>query len=170
MTSSGKRVRYLAGAAGVLPMALAAPAAHAATAGLANAGVKTVTTGKTVSLHPAVGAIPLTPNCTTSKEGHFPATNSHIRGRFWYREHSGKVCIGTAEISLFYTKNITKWAKYIFSSAGFGAKSGKRSKAGTTGHWTEFTWSVNKTLTEDETTTISAFSQYSGGKHPIFRF
>lgn len=92
-----KKVRYLAGAAGLVPAALmAAVPAHAAAPAQA---ARTGALAKAVSLHPVTAA---TTGCIgTTKVG--PLNHSHASITFWYTisPHSVYICIGTVHIVLY---------------------------------------------------------------------
>lgn len=92
-----KKVRYLAGAAGLVPAALmAAVPAHAAAPAQA---ARTGALAKAVSLHPAGPA-------TTGCIGHTqvgPLNHNHMSITFWYTisPHSAYICIGTVHIIMY---------------------------------------------------------------------
>jgi hypothetical protein len=84
-----KRVRLVAGLAGMAPAALGMAAIPAAQA---HASTSPNATG-----------------CTGTIRGNIPANpNTHLRGHFWYTQHGSHWCIGTVDASMFYTKSVCK--------------------------------------------------------------
>jgi hypothetical protein len=100
-----KRVRYLAGAAGLAPAAfgmVTMPAAVGAVTPQAGTGH-----GKTVS----VGHARVNTGCTGGTV-HYLASHpdTNLYGHFWYTQHGSKTCIGTLVLSVIYNKTICKTA------------------------------------------------------------
>jgi hypothetical protein len=128
-----KRVKYAAGAVMLTPVALAVPAvAQAATTTAASS----TTQGKTVSMH-GVGIRVHPDTCTgTNHVGIGAHPNSHAKGQFWEtRFNPGSVCIGTIDVSLFFTKTFSKSASVTVNSVQGTQFVGIEEVHGTAGHW-----------------------------------
>jgi hypothetical protein len=147
-----KRVRYLAGAAGLAPAAFGlavAPAAHAAGTDAGHV--------KTVSLHHVLAHSARADAATSSSSS---AQNSpgattgaacngntyfripqrdDVRGHGWYANDALDVvtCIGTVVDRVYYAKNICKSVSlYVSTSKGGGGFfASTKSACGTAGHW-----------------------------------
>ena len=93
-----KKVRYLAGLAGIAPVAAGflAPAAAHATATAQTPRVNNA--AKTVSLHPAKATTAT--GCTGSQFQPI-SRNGDVAGGFWYTDHGNDACVGTVFVSVY---------------------------------------------------------------------
>jgi len=96
-----KQVRYLAGAAGLAPMAIAFMPLAGATQPAAADG--SAGNPKTVSLqHSGMNVVPNN-SCTASDSYTIPQYN-HVRGHGWVKQNGARWCVGTVVVSLYFTK------------------------------------------------------------------
>ena len=148
------------------PVALAVPAAAQAAT---TAAAPSTTHGKTVSMH-GVNARAHPDTCTgTSHVGVGAHPNSHAKGQFWQtRFGPGSICIGTVDVSLFFTKTFSKEASVsVRSTAGGQLFYGVEEVHGTTGHWAAGgAFPIKSVFTGDAAIGLSVciMSQYDGGK------
>lgn len=163
-----KRVHYLAGTAGLAPVALglAAPAtaANAATTAHVQAGAATAASSSSVT--PAFG------NCTTSHYQTWPR-NGKLRGHFWWAESSNAInlngyCVGTAVLSVYFTKNICKSTTVHFSGGPGITYKRTLTACGTKSHWTKVDFGVGDW--EHYHPHIAGYSEYSGGQYVTYTF
>ncbi len=118
----GKRVRYLAGAAGLglVPAAtgLAVPTAAQASTGCVG--------------HTAFTLPQLTP----------------VRGHGWFtKEANGKICIGTVVVSVYTSSTGTDWPIYGVSNAGgTRIKTGNKKITATKGTWVHASFGVHSSF------------------------
>jgi hypothetical protein len=178
-----KRVHYLAGAAGLAPVALglAVPttAATAATtahvqAGAAAASSSSATPPASSSVPPPAGSsvTPAFGNCTTSHYQTWPR-NGKLRGHFWWAEAANITpvegyCVGTAVLSVYFTKNICKSTTVHFSGGANITYRRTLTACGTKSHWTKVDFGVGDW--EWGSPHIAGYSEYSGGKHVTYTF
>ena len=157
-----KKVRYLAGAAGLVPAAVAAvipAAAHAATPPPAGGQ-------KVVALHHAAPDA----RCHTTKSFRFSTRdNNRLRGHGWYRPETGGFCIGTIVISMKYNKSLSKGA-YVFIDPGDPFAS-ERVHTGRhwepKGTWLRWSFGINRVFTGPQAG-LSLWSSPYGELHKSF--
>jgi hypothetical protein len=130
-----KKVRYLAGAAGLAPavVGLALPTATYAAAAPSATGQ-----AKTVSLY-HTGAVPAA-GCTGSTEFYVPKSG-HVEGHGWYATGGGSVCIGTVVGKMYFTKS--SFCKYVHLNIN-GTNMGSRKEC--TGSGSKSVWESSGTF------------------------
>jgi|SRR5450755_2397248 hypothetical protein len=152
-----KRVRYLAGAAGLAPAALglAVPsAANAATTGTA------VGTGKTVSLQAAAG-------CTGHTEFYL-AQAGPVRGHGWYTDNGGNVCIGTVVVSVYTSQAGNDGPALFVEGANRSSYFSATQVAGVVGKWEHHSFGVHRLFRRTACATASSYFQHSAGTGKCF--
>jgi hypothetical protein len=134
-----KRVRYLVGAATLVPgaagLGLAAP-------GMAQAA-----------------------GCTGHVEFTLP-TNSGVRGHGWYTKNGNNVCIGTVVVSVYTSKtgdDYPQLAVYWSSGATWGPRTA--SVYQTKGHWGAHSFGVHESNRAVGGASVWAWSEFGGGTH-----
>lgn len=160
-----KRVHYLAGAVGLAPVALGL-AVPATTAAAATAAHGAETAASSTSVSPAFG------NCTTS---HYQTwtRKGNLRGHFWWAEQANPTgvegyCVGTAVLSVYFTKNICKSTTVHFSGGPGTTYKRTLTACGTKSHWTKVDFGVGDW--EWYHPHIAGYSEYSGGKYVTYTF
>jgi hypothetical protein len=161
-----KRMRYLAGAAGIAPVALGL--------GIPTAAAAAATTGP-ARLAPLVPGSQVTPDfgqCNTSYYKTW-ARHGNLRGHFWWAESHNPVpvsgyCVGTAVLSVYFNKTTSKSVTVHFSGAPGTTYKKTYDVQGTAGHWTQVDFGVGDW--EWGRPHIAGYSQYSGGKHVSWTF
>ncbi len=140
-----KRVRYLAGIAGLVPAAIAtAPAAQAASARPAAVG------------HTGITAAPDT--CYGNTYFTMPATG-RVRGSGYYTDDdvNYRVCVGTVTVSLYFNKTFCKKAYFGISGID-NLPIESRTVCGHAGKWSPTYFAVDRWFTSSAS--VHAFSQY----------
>jgi hypothetical protein len=171
-------VRYLAGAAGLAPLALAAAApAHAATT--TGAVGKTVTAAKAVRDVSAFGTAGSAAaaghglrvsGCTGSRNHSIPqqSPSADISGNFWSAPNGNKFCVGTIKASVLFKKTFSKnvTAKVVTNLTHHVLWIRTHTLAGTAGHVVPTEYSVHQSFTPTPANggiLVCLTSQYDGG-------
>ena len=116
-----KRMRYLAGAVALAPVAVALPVtAHAADAPASATYVKNVK--KKVALnHLRANAYPATGGCGTTP--FTIPTLKNVAAHGWYHHDFTEYCIGTVDVTLAFHKTLCKNAYLIIDSTQYASSS-----------------------------------------------
>lgn len=180
-----KRMRYYVGAAGLGPAAFALAMPGVATAAAAGHAQPVTSLRHAAGLARAASSVSSSPHtsspaasspmakCVTSHYQTWPR-NGNLRGHFWWAERSvlpygTDYCVGTAVVSVYFTKNISKSVTVHFSGGLFQSPWRKTLTAkGTAGHWTKVNFGIHKWGYLHPH--VAAYSEYSGGKHVSYTF
>ena len=153
-----KKVRYLAGAAGLVPAALGLAALPAA-AHAATSTSSTASTGKSVSLHHVRAATQDT-SCDGKTYETIPASGGTVRGHFWNTLGSS-VCVGTIVMSMYFSHTHCKNAHAFVTSNGFETEWSRTYQVcGTKGEWAHTSFGVHQWFPYGDL--IYLASQYGG--------
>jgi hypothetical protein len=171
-----KTVRYMISAAALTPAAwglAGLPAgSHAVPAhaghgqvGAEPAKVVFMGAGKRVAGHVA-GISPDTCTGTTGFNIPKSSPNPNIKGHGWYTEEANNTeCIGTVKVSMYYTKNVCKWARLLVGSGAGQYVGSTGSYCGHKSYWYIWSFGVHKIYPNG--TYVCARSRY---QHSFYNF